>query len=199
MPDNAAENSENGTAEHGIVGQDNIGLESTVHVDAGHEGGFPPFNTATFESQLIWLVITFVLLYYLMAKVALPRIATILEERRDRIADDLDQAAQFKAQTEQAIEAYETALANARAKAHAIAQETRDRLNAETDAHRERLENELNKKIEDAEARIAATKEAALANVRDIAADVASSIVTQLTHEDADKAAVEKAVQDRVG
>lgn len=195
MPENATEN-----AEQGVIGHDNVGLETSVEVpEAGHSGGFPPFNTATFEAQLVWLAITFVLLYYLMAKVALPRIATILEERRDRIADDLDQAAQFKAQTEQAIEAYETSLAEARAKAHAIAQETRDRLNAETDAHRERLEADLDKKIADAEARIAETKEAALANVREIATDVATSIVSQLTREEADKAAVEKAVETRIG
>ncbi|GAK45038.1 H+transporting two-sector ATPase B/B' subunit [Tepidicaulis marinus] len=183
-----------------VIGQDNLGLQSEVQIpEAGHEGGFPPFNTETFEAQLVWLVITFGILYYLMSKVALPRIANVIEERRDRIADDLDQAGQFKAQTEDAIQSYETALAEARAKAHAIAQETRDRLSAETDLHREKLENELDKKIADAETRIAATKEAALAHVRGVATDVASSIVTQLLGEDADKAAVEKAVDAKLG
>jgi len=182
-----------------VVGQDNLGLQSEVQIpEAGHEGGFPPFNTETFEAQLVWLVITFGILYYLMSKVALPRIANVIEERRDRIADDLE-AGQFKAQTEDAIQSYETALAEARAKAHAIAQETRDRLSAETDLHREKLENELDKKIADAETRIAATKEAALAHVRGVATDVASSIVTQLLGEDADKAAVEKAVDAKLG
>ena len=100
----------------------------------------PQLDFATFAPQLIWLTLVFGVLYLVMARVALPRIATVIEERRDRIADDLDTAAQLKSDTDDAIASYETALAEARAHAHSIAQETRDRLTAETDAHRADLE-----------------------------------------------------------
>jgi len=154
----------------------------------------PQLDFATFGPQLIWLVIVFTGLYLVMARVALPRIATVIEERRDRVADDLDQAAQFKQQTDDAIQAYETALAEARAKAHAVAQETRDKLHQETERQRQELDAELAKKIGEAEAKISATKDAALQNVRGIATDVAQSIVAHLLNDEADRSAMERAV-----
>lgn len=154
----------------------------------------PQLDFATFAPQLIWLAITFSVLYIIMSRVALPRIATVIEERRDRIADDLDTAAQLKRDTEDAITSYETALAEARAKAHTIAQETRDRLSAETDGHRADLEAQLASRIADAEKRIAATKENALGNVREVAVDVADTIVGQLLDGTSDRAAAERAV-----
>lgn len=154
----------------------------------------PQLDFATFAPQLIWLAITFSVLYIIMSRVALPRIATVIEERRDRIADDLDTAAQLKRDTEDAITSYETALAEARAKAHTIAQETRDRLSAETDSHRADLEGQLASRIADAEKRIAATKESALGNVREVAVDVADTIVGQLLDGTSDRAAAERAV-----
>lgn len=153
-------------------------LESVEH-EAG-EGGMPQLDFADFAPQLIWLALTFGILYLLMSRVALPRVAQALEGRRDRIANDLDQAAQFKAETDAAIEGYETALAEARGKAHQIAAETRERLGRETDAHREKLEAELDAKLEAAEARIADTKSQAMSNVRGIAADAAAAVVDRL-------------------
>lgn len=173
-------------------------LIAEIHVpDAEHAGGFPPFDAATFESQIVWLVLSFIALYLLMSRVALPRIASVLEERRDRIADDLDQAAQFKRQTDEAIEAYETALAEARAKAQGIAQETRDLLNAETEKQRVSIEARLAEKIVDAEQKIAATKDAALQNVRAVSVEVADAIVNQLLGE-GDRAAAERAVDSEI-
>lgn len=171
-------------------------LTEGTHVpDAGHhETGFPPFNATTFASQLIWLAISFGLLYVLLSRVALPRIANVLEERRDRIADDLDQAAQSKAKTDEAIAAYEAALAEARSKAHTIAQKTRDDLTAESDRQRHAIESELATKASAAETSIQARKQAALANVAEVATEVTSAIVNRLLGEEADKAAVEKAV-----
>jgi len=157
----------------------------------------PQLDFATFAPQLIWLTLVFGVLYLVMARVALPRIATVIEERRDRIADDLDTAAQLKSDTDDAIASYETALAEARTKAHTIAQETRDRLTAETDAHRADLEGQLAARIADAEKRITATKDKALTSVRDVAVDVADAITQQLLG-DSDRAAAERAVDSEL-
>lgn len=157
----------------------------------------PQLDFATFAPQLIWLTLVFGVLYLVMARVALPRIATVIEERRDRIADDLDTAAQLKNDTDDAIASYETALAEARARAHTIAQETRDRLTAETDAHRADLEGQLAARIADAEKRIDATKTQALTNVRDVAVDVADAITQQLLGA-SDRAAAERAVDSEL-
>jgi F-type H+-transporting ATPase subunit b len=154
----------------------------------------PQLNFHDWAPQLVWLAISFVTLYLIMARLALPRIATVLEERRDRIATDLDQAEQLKKETEEAIAAYEQALAEARGRAHAIAQETRDKLSAEVDAERGEVEAKLAETTTEAEARIQASKDAALAHVDEVAAETADAIVKQLVGGKVTKAELKSAL-----
>lgn len=154
----------------------------------------PQLVFADFAPQLVWLAITFTLLYLILARVALPRIATTLEKRRDVIANDLDEAGCLKRQGEDALKAYEAALAAARARAHAIAAETRLRLNEEADREKAVLAASTAKRAAEAEARIAASKAAAMANVRQIAADTAMAIVGKLMGASPDSAAVNAAI-----
>jgi F-type H+-transporting ATPase subunit b len=144
-------------------------------------GHFPPFESHTFASQVLWLAIVFIALYWLMARVALPRIGSILEARRERIAGDLAEAQRLKEQSDAAIAAYEKSLADARARAQALAGETREKEAAAADARRKSLEAELNAKIAQAEKTIAATRSAAMTNVRGIATEAAAAIVERLT------------------
>jgi len=145
-----------------------------------HHGAFPPFDSSTFGSQLLWLAITFGALYLLMSRLALPRIGEILEVRRDRIEGDLAEAERLRERTDQAIKAYETDLAEARAKANAIAEDTRQGIKEENSSARTAAETDLSKKMAEAEARIAETKNAALANVDEIAAQTAVAIVSAI-------------------
>src|SRR5476651_882872 len=160
-----------------------MATNSHTEQSSGHKAAFPPFNKATFASQLFWLVIVFVLLYALMAKVALPRVGAIIENRQKRIADDIADAGKLKVQSDEAIATYEKALADARARAQAIANETRDTQAAAAEARRKTLEGELNAKLAEAEKTIAATKTAAMANVRSIAEDATRAIVERLIGE----------------
>jgi F-type H+-transporting ATPase subunit b len=173
-------------------------MATTAHTQAPseHKGPFPPFDSSTFASQLVWLVITFVLLYALMAKVALPRVGGIIAQRQNRIDEDLAQANAFKAQSDAALAAYEKALADARARAQAIAGEMRDKQAAETEATRKKLEKQLNAKLAEAEKIIGASKQAAMANVRNIAADAAKAIVERLIGTAPADSAVAAAVKD---
>mgnify|MGYP001465052859 CR=1 FL=1 len=157
-------------------------LHATTQHGGGHGGGsvFPPFNKETFSSQLIWLALTFTALYLLMSRVALPRIAEVVEGRRERIQRDIAAAEKLKTDTEKALAAYEQAHADARAKAGSIAKETHDRIAAETERDRSRVDGEMNTRIAEAEARIAANKAKAMASVTDIAADVAGTLVGKL-------------------
>ena len=142
--------------------------------------GFPPFDATTFASQLLWLAITFGIFYWIMKNVAMPRIAGILEDRKDRIAGDLSEAHRLKEETDAAIAAYEQALAEARNKAHGIAHDTRAKLKAEQDARREKAEADLNEKLLAAETQIAGIKTEALSQIGDIAGDTTSALVEQL-------------------
>ena len=173
-----------------------MATNSHTEQPSGHKGAFPPFNPTTFASQLFWLVIAFVVLYVLMAKLAIPRIGAIIESRQKRIADDLAGAASLKAESDAAIAAYEKALAEARARAQAIANETRDKQAAAAEATRKRLEGELNAKLAEAEKTIAATKQAAMLNVRGIAAGATKAIVERLIGKAPSDSAVDAAVAD---
>ncbi len=168
--------------------------ETGVPHDGGHGATFPPFDPATFPSQLLWLAITFGLFYLFMKRVALPRISGTLEVRRDRIAQDLDQAARMKEEADEAIAAYEQELAEARNKAGRIGQEARDAAKAEADAERSEVEAKLEEQLAKSEARIAAIKAEAMKDVGTIAEDTASAIVEQLVGKAA-KADVSAAVK----
>ena len=156
----------------------------------------PQLDFSMWPPQLIWLAITFGVLYLLMSKFALPKIGGTIEQRQNRIATDLDEAKRLKDETEKAIAAYEAALAEAKAKAHVIAQETRDTLNAEVELERAKLDAKLAERMLQAEERITKTKEDALKNVEQVASDTASEIVSQLIGSKPSTAAVKKAIAD---
>jgi F-type H+-transporting ATPase subunit b len=170
--------------------------ETKAHTEqpGGEREPFPPFQSQNFPSQLFWLTVTFVALYLLMSRLALPRIGAILEQRRQHIADDLGEAQRLKSESESTLAAYEKALADARARAQAIAGETHQRLAAEGEERRKTLEAELNARLAEAEETIAATKADAMANVRDIAIDAAGTIIERLIGSSAPPAAVTAAV-----
>lgn len=156
-------------------------LHTETHVPpGGHKKSFPPFDPTTYSSQLFWLVICFTLLYVVLSKLAIPRIGEVLEERRDRIQRDLDKAKQLQEETETAIATYEEALASARKKAMAIADETKAKLNAEIASERADIEQEIAKKTVEAETRIRESKEAALGEVNKIASETTQTIVEKL-------------------
>src|SRR6185312_6697247 len=167
---------------------------TTEAAPKGEHGGFPPFNSQTFPSQLVWLAVAFVLLYALMAKWALPQVGKVIENRQKRIEGDIAEAGRLKQESDAAVAAYEKALADARGRAQAIANETREKQAAEAEAARKTLEDALNAKLADAEKTIAATKQAAMSNVRSIAEDAARAIVERLIG----SAPSDKAVTDAV-
>lgn len=172
-------------------------MATTTHteVPSSHgKGTFPPFDPATFPSQLVWLVLTFAILYVLMAKVALPRLGGIIDDRQNRISGDIAEAGKLKAESEAAVAAYEKALAEARARAQVIAAETRDKQAAEAETSRKALEEQLNAKLAEAEKTIASTKQKAMAEVRGIATDAAKTIVERLIGKAPADAAVASAV-----
>jgi F-type H+-transporting ATPase subunit b len=160
----------------------------------GPKGVFPPFNKETFGSQLLWFAIAFAALYLLLARVALPRLAAVIEARRSRLDEDIEEAGKLKANSEAAIETYEKALAEARAKAQAIAAEARRELMGKAEERKKKLEAALAVKLAEAERQIEATKAAAMAHVRGIAVDAAGAIVEELVGKAPGKAATERAV-----
>jgi F-type H+-transporting ATPase subunit b len=140
----------------------------------------PQLNPLDWAPQLIWLVITFGILYLLMKWVALPKIGSVIEMRQGRIAGDLEAADKLRRETQEAIAAYEQALAEAKARAHGIAQEARNKLKDEVAAERAALERDLAAKSAEAEAGILEAKVSALKDVNAVASETAAEIVRRL-------------------
>lgn len=150
----------------------------------------PQFDPALFSPQLVWLALTFGLLYFLMSKVALPRIGQILEEREHRINDNLRKAETLKQQAEAAVAAYEKRMADARAKAHETVREIREQMAAEAAERHEQLNERLSAEIAEGEARIAEARAKAVESVRDMAVDVAAAATARLIGGHVDEAVV---------
>lgn len=161
--------------------------------EGGH-GGFPPMDAHSFPSQIFWLVIFFALLYLLMSKVALPKMAAVLDKRHKALEGDLSKASALKHETEAAIQHYEKSLADARANAQGIATETRSKIAAEIEAERSALEKTLSAKLAEADARISATKAKAMQDVHEVAAETAAEIVSELTGATVSKDQAAKAI-----
>jgi F-type H+-transporting ATPase subunit b len=189
--------------QHGTVVEEHAEAPAgEVHATTEAEGGehatvFPPFDASTFGSQIFWFALMFAVLYVLMSRVALPQIGSIIDKRKARIEGDLREAERLRGETDKAVAAYEQALADARKNAHGIAEETRASIKADLDGKRKVVEDDLGRKVAEAEARITANKNEALGRVGEIASETAAALVTQLTGE-ANQAEVNAAVAEAV-
>lgn len=157
--------------------------------------GLPQLNPAHYPPQLVWLAISFALLYLAMSRLALPRVRQVLEDRRRRIDDNLRKAETFKADAEAAAEAYEKAMTEARANAQEVLRVARAKAAADAAARHAALGKRLETEVSAAEARIAEAKHEAIAGIRDVAVDVSTSVVAKLMGEAADQSAIAKAVE----
>ncbi len=146
-----------------------------------HSGGFPPFDQTTFPSQIFWLAITFAFLFVVLWRVAGPRIGGVIGERKGRVAGDLATAGKHRSDAEAALASYQSALAEARAKAHIVADEARKLVDGEIEKAKTEADVEARQAQTRAEAQIAATRTEAAKHVIKAAQDAAADIVARLT------------------
>jgi F-type H+-transporting ATPase subunit b len=163
----------------------------------------PQLEVSTFVPQLVWLAITFVILYLLMAEIGLPRVGGAIETRRRRVDDDLARAEQLKSEAEAVLTAYQEILTKARGEAQAAIKETTDRMAAEAAERQRQLGESLARQTAEAGRQIAEAKQRALSEMHGIAAEVARSVTEKVTGSAADPAAlaaaVDRALAERAG
>lgn len=158
-------------------------LAAPALVAAAEEGGgagMPQFDPSTFPTQLFWLAVTLILFFFAMRNMALPRIGNALDERKQKIDDDLDKAGRYREEAEAAMAAYEKALADAVADAQAVQRQTAQDIAKRASDRRGELAAKLAADAKEAEARITAAKEPALANLQDMAAEVVTEAAAKL-------------------
>lgn len=159
----------------------------------------PQFNPEWFASQIFWLAITFIILYLLMSRIALPRVAEILQERQEKVEEDLAKAERLRQEAQDVSQAYEQSLAEARAQAQKILREAQEDIARHQSDRHQAFTQELNKKVEEAEQRIEAAKQDAMKNLDSAAAEVAQSAALKLMGGRIGKAKAETAVKDAIG
>jgi len=173
--------------------------ETKPHLDDSHAeaaaGGLPQLDLSTWMSQIFWLVVIFGILYFVLAKFILPKLGNGLAERSDHIADDLDAAARFQRDAEEAEKAYTHALADTRAKAHNVAETTRKSVDAEVATELEAAEAEASRQTQAAEARIKVLRDKAMSNIDEIAETTANEIFTNFIGKSAPPAKLKAALK----
>jgi F-type H+-transporting ATPase subunit b len=160
-------------AARAATGGDGAGGEAT-------SGGLPQLDPSSYPSQIFWLIIAFALLYWLLAKRALPRVADILETRQDRIAADLDRAQSLRQEAEEAMARHEKLVADAQARARAELDAANERIRADAARQEAELERSLARQLAEADQRIAAAREDALKALEDVARDASREAVGRL-------------------
>jgi len=161
--------------------------------------GMAQLDLSTWASQIFWLVITFGVLYFILARFILPKIDQGLTNRGDRIADDLNEAARMNRDAQQAEADYVQSVEDAKAKARNISETTRKSVEAELELEAAASEAEFDRKQEEADARIAKIKAEALSNVDDVAAETVQAIFEKFTSAKISKAAITSAVSGAKG
>jgi len=157
-----------------------VAMAAHTGASTGHSS-FPPFESENFPSQLLWLTLTFVLLYVLMSRIALPRIGSIMVERSKRITEHIAAAQSLRDQAEVSQAECEKALAEARGRAATATNFERQRQAVANREAEERLEARLRERLGGAERSIAAARMAAMDHVAAVAAELAPTIVQRLT------------------
>lgn len=156
--------------------------ETTTGTTAEHKsGGFPPFNTSTYPSQIFWLTVTFVALLIVMWRVAVPKIGGVIAERKGRIQTELAKAEESRKQAEHAAAAYQAPILEARERARAASEQTRTQMAKEFERAKQTADVEVHRKTTEAQERIAAMQKQARAHIAAAAEDAVVDIVARLT------------------
>ena len=159
------------------------------------QGGLPQITqTDTYAGQIFWTIVTFGILYLVMSRVVIPRIGNAMEERQDKIDDDLTRAGKLKSEAEQVIQEYEAALATARAAARETHREALEAWSKKADQREQAFAEKLGGQTNEAEARIATAKAEALANLKEVATEISAAATVKLVGSAPESAEVKKAV-----
>ena len=163
-----------------------------------HAQGMPQLDFSTFPNQIFWLVVTLIVIYLLMSRVALPRIASVLTERHGAIQSDLDKADEMKAKAVEAETAYNQALVDARAEAQSIVAHARAEIQKDLDVAMLKADAEIAVKTEESAAAIKEISATAVAAIKVVANDTAKEIVKTVMPGAGDAKAVKAAVTVRL-
>ncbi len=155
--------------------------DATGHApEAAAEVGMPQLDLTTFGNQIFWLLVTLVVIYFVLSRIALPRIAAVLAERQGTITNDLAAAEDLKAKAVEAEEVYNKALADARVEAQNIVTATKAEIKADLNDAIAKADAEISAKAAEGEKKIAEIRAGAMESVKEVAKDTTKEIVAAM-------------------
>ncbi len=157
---------------------DAVGVDAQAATDAAP--GMPQLDFSTFGNQIFWLLVALVAIYFILSRVALPRIGAVLAERQGTITNDIAAAEDLKVKATEAEAAYDKALLDARAEAHRIINVAKADIQADLNKAIASADADIAAKSAESEKAIAEIRESALENVEIVAKDTAQAIVAAL-------------------
>jgi F-type H+-transporting ATPase subunit b len=139
--------------------------------------GMPQLDFSTFSNQIFWLVVTLVVIYFILSRIALPRIGEALADRAGTITNDIAEAEELKQRAIEAEKAYEKALAEARAEAQSINVAMRADIQAKLDVELAKADKQISARTAEAAIALAKIRSTAMVSVKDVAKATTKEII----------------------
>ena len=160
------------------------------------EAGMPQLDPKYWASQAFWLILIFTILYISIAKFYLPKIKNNLDNRENKIKDDVDDANKFKELSESKFKEYEKILADAKKEVIKIQMDSKNILDKDIQSKKEAMEKEIENEISKAQKEIDELKRSSLNDIQNISENITSSIIENISGDKLNESSVKAAVED---
>ena len=172
-----------------------IGIFTTSGINLlAAEAGMPQLDPTYWASQAFWLILIFTVLYLTLSNLFIPKIKDSIDNRENKIKDDLDEAEKLKNLAEQKLKDYELTIENAKKEVQKIIFESKNKLNVEIQNKKTKIENEIDIEIKSAEKEIKNLKKDSLKSISTISEEMASKVIEQISGEPMNQSSVKAAI-----
>jgi len=172
-----------------------VGLFITTQIDLfAAEAGMPQLDPTYWASQAFWLTLIFTLLYLALSKMFIPKIKESIDDRENKIKDDLDESQELKNLAEQKLREYEVTIENAKKEVQKIIFESKNKLSIEIQNKKKKIEKEIEQEVRNAEQEIRSLKKESLENISSISEEIASKVIEMVSGEPLNQSSVKAAV-----
>jgi len=160
------------------------------------EAGMPQLDPTYWASQAFWLILVFTILYLSIAKFYLPKIKNNLDNRENKIKEDLDAANKFKDVSESKLKEYEKILENSKKEVIKILLESKSKLDKDIQTKKSNMEKEIENEISKAQEEITELKKNSISDIQNISKDIASNIIENISGDKLNESSIKAAVED---
>jgi F-type H+-transporting ATPase subunit b len=160
------------------------------------EAGMPQLDPTYWASQAFWLILVFTILYISIAKFYLPKIKNNLDDRENKIKEDLDSANKYKDLSELKLKEYEKILEDSKKEVLKIQLESKNKLDKDIQTKKELMEKEIENEINKAQKEISELKKNSILDIQNISKDITSSIIKSISGDELNESSIKATVED---